>query len=310
MSAEQALERFEERDEPGLGRSVLLAFSVHVVLLAALFIGISWQSHRPQAVMVELWEAPAPPRAQTVEPPKPAPAPPKPAPEPPKPKVVKQPEPRIAAPDIAVKARKEPELKTAKTLKVKPEPKPKPKPKPEPQPKPEAKPKPSPETERAKAEYEERLRAELEQEQAVIKAEREETAMRELLARSASAARSKAIADYQAKIRAKVRGNIVLPRNIEGNPEAVFDVVQLPTGEVLSAKLRKSSGNKAYDEAVERAILKSSPLPKPEQADVFARELELKFRPLEELSARPVAPRRRRGRIRAPDADIIRTFQP
>jgi len=280
MSAEQALERFEERDEPGLGRSVLLAFSVHVVLLAALFIGISWQSHRPQAVMVELWEAPAPPRAQTVEPPKPAPAPPKPAPEPPKPKVVKQPEPRIAAPDIAVKARKEPALKTAKTLKVKPEPKSKPKP--EPQPKPEAKPKPSPETERAKAEYEERLRAELEQEQAVIKAEREETAMRELLARSASAARSKAIADYQAKIRAKVRGNIVLPRNIEGNPEAVFDVVQLPTGEVLSAKLRKSSGNKAYDEAVERAILKSSPLPKPEQADVFARELELKFRPLEE----------------------------
>jgi len=280
MSAEQALERFEERDEPGLGRSVLLAFSVHVVLLAALFIGISWQSHRPQAVMVELWEAPAPPRAQTVEPPKPAPAPPKPAPEPPKPKVVKQPEPRIAAPDIAVKARKEPALKTAKTLKVKPEPKSKPKP--EPQPKPEAKPKPSPETERAKAEYEERLRAELAQEQAAIKAEREETAMRELLARSASAARSKAIADYQARIRAKVRGNIVLPRNIEGNPEAVFDVVQLPTGEVLSAKLRKSSGNKAYDEAVERAILKSSPLPKPEQADVFARELELKFRPLEE----------------------------
>jgi len=278
MSFDQALERFEERDEPGFGRSILLAFSVHVVLLAALFIGISWQSHRPEAVMVELWEAPAPPRAQTPEPPKPAPEPPKPAPEPPKPKVVKEPEPRIAAPDIAVKARKEPKLKTAKTLKAKPEPKPKPKPKP----KPEAKPTPSPETVRAKAEYEERLRAELEQEQAAIKAEREETAMRELLARSASAARSKAIADYQAKIRAKVRGNIVLPRNIDGNPEAVFDVVQLPTGEVLSAKLRKSSGNKAYDEAVERAILKSSPLPKPEQAEVFARELELKFRPLEE----------------------------
>ncbi len=268
MSVDQALERFEARDDPGLGRSVFLAFSVHVVLLAALFIGINWQSRRPDAVMVELWEAPAAPRVRA--------EPPKPAPEPPKPKVVKKPEPRIAKPDIAVKARKEPKLKAAKTLKVKPEPKPKP------TPKPEVKPKPSPETERAKAENQKRLLAELEQEQATIQAEREETAMRELLARSASAARSKAIADYQAKIRAKVRGNILLPRNIDGNPVAVFDVVQLPTGEVLSAKLRKSSGNKAYDEAVERAILKSSPLPKPEQAEVFSRELELKFRPLEE----------------------------
>jgi len=33
-----------------------------------------------------------------------------------------------------------------------------------------------------------------------------------------------------------------------GTPEAIFDVVQLPTGEVLSAHLRKSSGNKDYDE--------------------------------------------------------------
>ncbi len=42
-----------------------------------------------------------------------------------------------------------------------------------------------------------------------------------------------------------------------------------------------SSGNRAYDEAVERAILKSSPLPKPDQAEVFQRQLSLKFRPLE-----------------------------
>jgi len=45
--------------------------------------------------------------------------------------------------------------------------------------------------------------------------------------------------------------------------------------------LAKSSGNRAYDEAVERAILKSSPLPKPDQAEVFQRQLSLKFRPLE-----------------------------
>lgn len=123
------------------------------------------------------------------------------------------------------------------------------------------------------------MRAEAEREQAAIDAARKEAAMQKQLAQSASAARSKALADYQAKIRAKVRGNILLPRDIEGNPEAVFDVVQLPTGEVLSATLRKSSGHRGYDEAVERAILKSSPLPKPEQAEVFSRELQLKFRP-------------------------------
>jgi colicin import membrane protein len=73
----------------------------------------------------------------------------------------------------------------------------------------------------------------------------------------------------------------VLPPDIKGNPEAIFDVVQLPTGEVLSARLRKSSGNGAYDEAVERAILKSSPLPEPDRREQFARELQLKFRPVE-----------------------------
>ena len=66
---------------------------------------------------------------------------------------------------------------------------------------------------------------------------------------------------------------------VKGNPEAVFDVTLLPTGEVLSASRRKSSGNAAYDEAVERAILKSSPLPKPDDPALFQRRLELRFKP-------------------------------
>ena len=55
--------------------------------------------------------------------------------------------------------------------------------------------------------------------------------------------------------------------------------MQLPTGEIIDATLRKSSGNRAYDDAVQRAILKSSPLPRPERADLFQRNLTLKFRP-------------------------------
>ena len=64
-----------------------------------------------------------------------------------------------------------------------------------------------------------------------------------------------------------------------GNPEAIFEVVQLPTGEIIDVQLRKSSGVRAYDDAVQRAILKSSPLPRPERADLFQRSLTLKFRP-------------------------------
>jgi colicin import membrane protein len=89
----------------------------------------------------------------------------------------------------------------------------------------------------------------------------------------------KARAQWADRIRAKIRSNIVLPPELAGNPEAVFDVELLPTGEVLAAKLRRSSGSRTYDEAVERAILKSSPLPLPERREVFEARLELRFRP-------------------------------
>ncbi len=73
-----------------------------------------------------------------------------------------------------------------------------------------------------------------------------------------------------------------LPPSIQGNPEAVFMVEQLPTGEVLSVKLKRSSGNGVLDRAIETAILKSSPLPKPDDPSLFERSLEIKYRPFEE----------------------------
>jgi colicin import membrane protein len=81
------------------------------------------------------------------------------------------------------------------------------------------------------------------------------------------------------KIRAKIRGNIILPQGIRGNPEAIFDVSLLPTGEVLAVRKWKSSGHFGYDDAVERAIMKSSPLPKPDDSNLFQRQLQLAFRP-------------------------------
>ena len=72
---------------------------------------------------------------------------------------------------------------------------------------------------------------------------------------------------------------MIVPADLAGNPEAIFEVVQLPTGEIIDAKLRKSSGNRAYDDAVQRAILKSSPLPRPDRAGLFQRCCA-EFRPM------------------------------
>ncbi|TMG74598.1 MAG: TonB C-terminal domain-containing protein [Betaproteobacteria bacterium] len=122
------------------------------------------------------------------------------------------------------------------------------------------------------------IREQLAQEQQALKRTRER---QEALKQFAPAADSSIDAGYADKIRTKIKPNIVLPPDIKGNPEAIFDVVQLPTGVVLSAHLRKSSGHRAYDDAVERAILKSSPLPRPDRPEQFQRNLNLKFRPYE-----------------------------
>ena len=94
---------------------------------------------------------------------------------------------------------------------------------------------------------------------------------------------SRAALAWADKIRAKIRGNIVRPGNVVGNPEAVYEIQLLPDGGVIGdPRLKKSTGNPALDEAIERAILKSSPLPKPDDPAAFQRLLELKFRPMED----------------------------
>lgn len=233
--------------------SIVLAVAVHLLLAAFLFYGVRWQTKATDVVEVELVRAmpePAPaapvavPPAPTIEPP-PAPKPvPEPKPLPPPPK-----------PDIAIKEKEKP----------KPPP-----PKPVPVPTPRIDP------------FQEQLKREAEQ---LTQRKQAETAAQELAqvkAGQVAAARNKAVADYLGRIRGKIRGNIVLPPEIKGNPEAIFEVTQLPSGEVISVRLKKSSGSAALDSAVERAILKSSPLPKPEQSDVFDRLLNIPYRPRED----------------------------
>jgi colicin import membrane protein len=244
----------------GLWRSAALALVVHLVLIGVLFVGVRMQSHAPEVVTVELWEPPAPEPKPAVEAPKPPPPPP------PAPELKKEPEPQIKKPDIAIQE------------------KPKPKPKPEPKVEPKPKPKPAPKRD---VEFEKRAREELAMEQKQLQDEqraadaaRQERELKDLIAREQATAASKALATWTDKIRARIRGNIIYDLSrIPGNPEAIFDVTLLPTGEVLNVNKRKSSGNPGYDEAVERAIYKSSPLPKPDSPSLFRRQLELHFHP-------------------------------
>jgi colicin import membrane protein len=237
-------------DPPGRRAAIALAVAVHLLLAVFLIYGINWQTKPPDAVEVQLVSPTVtPPAAKSAQPPEPKPEPrPEPKPQPaPEPKPVTPPK----APDIAVKEKEKP----------KPPPKEEPKPRFDP-------------TEMLKREDKE-----LATRKEANKAARE---LDEQQAAQVASARNKAVADYLSKIRAKIRGNIVVPPEIKGNPEAVFDVTQLPSGEILAVKLKKSSGHAALDAAIDRAILKSSPLPKPDAGDVFSRTLELKFRPLDE----------------------------
>jgi colicin import membrane protein len=142
------------------------------------------------------------------------------------------------------------------------------------------------EAERKKQDEQKRL-AEARERQAREAADLKAQAEREKAARDAqqkateadAAARARAEADYIRRIQSKVKGNVTLPPDLAGNPEAIFEVLQLPTGEIIDAVLKKSSGIRAYDEAVQRAIQKSSPLPRPDRPELFQRALTLKFRP-------------------------------
>jgi colicin import membrane protein len=267
MTASAGVLRFGmgERRQPGLGRSFVLAFVVHAVLFSAMFLGVRWQSHDPEVVTVELWEAPPPPPPVVkpepkVEAPKPEPAPP--------PPVVAKPEPKVEKPDITIKDRE----------------KPKPKPKPEPK-KAEVK---KPEPPKRDLEFERRLReqAALEQQalaeqQRIAEAQRREREMKALIARQQADAKAKALAVWRESIRVSIRGRMLesVVSEVPGNPEAIFDVTILPSGDVINVRRRKSSGHPRYDAEIERAIRASTPLPKPADMAVFERELELKFRP-------------------------------
>ena len=240
-------------NKPGKRISIALAAAVHLLLAGLLFYGVRWQTKATDVVEVELVRAaPEPPVASPAAP---VALPPTPTVEPapaPLPKPEPKPAPPPAKPDIAIREKE----------------------KPKPPPKVETRPRVDP--------FQEQLKREAEQLTQRKNADSAAQEFAQTQAAQATAAHSKAMADYLGRIRGKIRGNIVVPPEVKGNPEAVFDVTQLPSGEIVTVRLKRSSGHAVLDAAIERAILKSNPLPRPEPADLFSRSLELRFRPLDD----------------------------
>jgi colicin import membrane protein len=282
------------REVTGKWLALALALLVQAAFVAVLVFSVRWQNRKPEPVTAELYAPPtrssvteAP--SQTAPAPQPAPKPlPQPAPPPQpvaaKPPVVAPPEPKVEKPDaraadIAQKARAE-EERRKKTEALRREEEAKKRAQQEAADRQKAEEKKKLDAKQAEARARQQRETEAMRAQADRETETRAQADRDAQARAQQATqRAKAEADWIRSIQAKVRGNVIVPPDMPGNPEAIFEVVQLPTGEIIDVQLKKSSGVRAYDDAVQRAILKSSPLPRPERPDLFQRSLTLKFRP-------------------------------
>jgi colicin import membrane protein len=263
-------------------RSMVLAIAMHLGLLLFLWVGIRWQNNEPVAVEAEVWDM----KVQSAAPPAP-PAPPAPEEEPepvvktppPAPPVEAPPLPK--EPDIALerlKAKKKAELEKLEELK-------------------QAKLKKEADEKLAKLEQkrlaDKKLKEDKDKQDKLDKEKKlaadklaktklskaaEQARAAEMLritgavgagtsGTAAKATGPRSDGSYESAIKAKIKGNLVYATN-DDTLTATFKITQLPSGEVIGVRKMKSSGSAAYDNAIENAINKSSPLPKKKDGTV------------------------------------------
>ena len=269
-----------QRENPDSFKAGVLSITVHAILLGALLISFNWKTTHPISVAeVELWDS--------------LPA--------------AKPEPVVTPPAPEVKEMPKPEPKPEPVIEHKPAPKPEPKPEPEIAIKHEAPKKPvkkEPIKEPPKVQPKEPVKkvdqlAELQKQLLQEPAEKPKKppvndALKKLQQESlsdspgtsaepkVSAAKAGVVDEFKAKIQTKIRNNVNKSLCGDGNPELRFEIALLPTGELSAApKLTKSSGISGCDDAVERAIRASEPLPLPDDKTLFPqfRTLKLTFHP-------------------------------
>ncbi|MFN3377125.1 MAG: TonB family protein, partial [Burkholderiaceae bacterium] len=83
---------------------------------------------------------------------------------------------------------------------------------------------------------------------------------------------------YAGRVAARVKPNIVYPEVVSGNPRAEVEVRAAPDGTITGIRLTQSSGNKAWDDAVVRALQRTETLPRDVDGRVPS-SLVIGFRP-------------------------------
>ncbi len=310
MSTSTYQAEFAPPPEPARARSFVLAAAAHVLLFVALGLVTRW-STQEQVVTAEaeLWSAVPQQAAPRLVEPEPEPPKPEPQPEPrpePKPAPRPAPEPEVQKQDaeIALKKQKEEEkkkllekekaekLRKEKLEKEKAEKAEKEKKLKEQKLK-EEKAEKEREKEREKKKHEAEQQKK-EQAQAKADAARAEALRKENLKRMQGLAgasggehatgtalkSSGPSASYAGRLVARIKPNITYPGDVLGNPRAEIEVKVGADGSILSRRVVQSSGNKAWDDAVLRAIDKTEVLPRDTDGRVPP-VIVLGFRPLD-----------------------------
>jgi colicin import membrane protein len=253
---------------------MVLALLAHGVLVAALTLGVQWKREAtPVTVEAELWSAlpvqaaaPAPEETAPPEPPKPPHPEPKPEPKPEPvvaPKPVPQPNPAIALAREKEKAKllKERQLQQLQL-----------------------------EKEKLVKERQAKEKLALKEKELLAKTAKDKAAKQEAIeAKAMEADRQKNLkrmaglagaggsgeagststalqssgpsATYAGRIRARIKPNVTYTEIITGNPVTEIEVSLSPTGDILSRRIVKGSGNKSWDNAALNAIDKTEKLP-------------------------------------------------
>jgi colicin import membrane protein len=117
---------------------------------------------------------------------------------------------------------------------------------------------------RRKAEAE--MRAQLEAEQARLEEQRVQSALGE----------------YMGYIADKVERSWLRPQGSPGGLKCMVNVKLIPGGDVASARVVQSSGDAVFDDSAEKAVLKASPLPWPDDPSIAKhfRDFNFLFKPL------------------------------
>ncbi len=92
---------------------------------------------------------------------------------------------------------------------------------------------------------------------------------------AANAARNAALQDYAGKIASLIRSRANIPDTVSGKPALTVRLRLLVNGVIFDAQVIKPSGNRVYDEAVERATNGIRQWPLPENAELFGNRREL-----------------------------------